>query len=244
MAVYQSHLPVIVSESRAVVGSIPLAGPLELSGTDQFFNIGGYDVPLEWMKLRRTSERSTERMMAYVPIDLSDLRQSKFPVYFQRNPEFYFPLFHAERDVLHWRSPAIPDFWRWVFIHGATATPKASSPAAEVEEEEVSMWTMEVPMVSSEECAFVDVDWTQFAPEGVTPVGIEISTLSPFPAFIRHSLVSEDMTQSMLGLTQAESTPIIRMYRVDTPVAGTYPVPMSIIHSGGTHSFVLDLIVN
>jgi len=51
------------------------------------------------------------------------------------------------------------------------------------------------------------------------------------------------MSQSMVALSQAEATPILRMYRVNAPVAGTYSIPMEIHAKDATHEFALDIVI-
>ena len=236
----QSHLPVIVDTTRQVVGSIPLHLPIGWSGSETTVVLGGHTVPLAWAVVDTVYK--DRRCMAYVPITQSDFRQGKFPVYFQRNPDFYFPQFHAERDVLHWGPPPIPDFWKWIFIRGATMVPEMPEPPVPVVHE-APRWTIEVPMLSSAECAFIDLDWTQFAPPDFYPVSLAFPNQAAIPSFLQTSLISADMSQAMAGLTQAEATPILRVYRINAPVAGTYSVPMEISARDATHEFLLDIVI-
>jgi hypothetical protein len=231
----QSHLPVIIDTTLSVVGSIPLYVSVGWVGNETTIVLGGTPVPLAWMY--RDTVYNEKRKIAYVPITQSDFRQGRFPVYFRRNPDFYFPAFHAERDVLHWGAPPIPDYWMWLFTHGATMIPELPDPGIE---SETPHWTMEVPMLSSADCAFVDLDWTQFAPAGVPATGI---TFSGFPLFMQAALISEDPSQAMAGLTQAEATPVMRIYRVNAPTAGTFSIPMTLHSKDADFEFILDIVV-
>lgn len=229
----QSHIPVIVEETLEVAGSIPLYEEIDFTGTEATVTIGGYEVPLFWLP-RQTVHGL--RTIATVRITMSEYRRGKFPVYFQRTPQFYFPQFFAERSVLHWGAPPIPDYWLWVFTHGETKSPTApGGPPGE----DNNVWTIEVPMLSSADCAFVDVDWTQFVPGAV---GIQVDQTS-VPSFMQLSLISQDMSQTLIGLTQAEATPTLRMYRIAAPTAGSYDINMDLVSASGVSRIVLRTVV-
>lgn len=239
----QYFLPVISNGTR-VHGFVPLAVPYEFVGDETELTIGEHTFQLTWVDVPKRRYRGDFRI-ACISVPASAFRgNSALPPGYHPNPDRYFYSVYQERDVIHW-GPINLDPLYWALTYG-TVVPPVGPPGPLPDPEdppEVLMWTVEAPFVSSQECAFIDLDWTQFAPEGRVPSALFIH--EGLPGWLKHMFVRADMNVNTLGMTQAAVSPTVRLFRAAQPIAGDYDINMEIgMLDGSMYQFILRLTVN
>lgn len=237
----QAFVPVITWGST-VVGYIPVSPPIEFTGTETEILLQGYSYSIHWLRVNHKNNYDP-KSIATIRISPTQERWHDYPPGFYANPGYAYNPFYTERSIVHDKHGGT-DWFDWLFVYGETMDPGDADPPVPPDPDGGNeVWILSAEFASNPDCAFVDIDWTAFAPEGTTPLSLELGQEKP--GWLATMFARSDMSSNISGFSMAEVAPILRLFRSGSVSPGEYMIPSNVmsLEGGGQYTFDLRLDV-